>query len=81
MKLANKCYMEFLDRIQDKLNTDKEYLEAEEKRQQAFTKIKNILMPKQVKLLIQYDDCTINVDSLVAREHYINGFNYGRKLR
>ncbi len=80
MKIVDKCYNDFLSNVQDKLNVDKEYVKAKSKYRQALKQIKNVLTPNQLKFLIEYNDCIVDVNAIVMRKYYTSGFNYGRKL-
>lgn len=81
MRIVDKCYADFSSNAQDKLNKDKEYKKAENECKQAMKQIESTLTSKQLELLRKYDDCAVNVNAIVARKHYISGFNYGRKFK
>ncbi len=82
MKIVDKCYADFLNNTQgEKLNKSGEYKKAEYERKQALEAIKSTLLPEQLELLRKYDDSMTNLSAIVARKHYICGFNYGRKFK
>lgn len=79
MKLAEKKYRNFLEIIQEKLNSNKEYKEAEREYEHISNHFKSTLDEKQKELFNKYDDATVNLDSIVAKIHYLCGFWFGRK--
>ncbi len=79
MKLAEKNYRKFIQTLHEKLNRDVEYKKAEKEYQHIANNFKDTLSEKQKELFNQYDDATVNLDSIVARIHYICGFWFGRK--
>ena len=82
MKIVDKCYTDFLNNAQgEKLSKSGEYKQAEHERKQALEAIKATLLPEQLELLRKYDDSMVNLNAIVARKHYMCGFNYGRKFK
>lgn len=77
MKTVEKNYRNFLEIIQEKLNANKEYKEAEKEYKHIANNFKSTLNEEQKELFNRYDDATVNLDSIVAKIHYVCGFWYG----